>query len=454
MSYNEVHKARDVFTPNRPARLAFVDRASIEDRLVDALDTPGKQVIVYGPSGSGKTTLLTNKLWQMYPNHVTTRCTTDTSFDAVMLSAFDQLDRFYTSEATSSSSSKITFGLQSAYSALKASFGSDKEQRSSETARRVVPVQLSPQRLAEFMGAAQCCWVVEDFHKVKEPDRVKFSQILKVFVDSADLYPEVKVIAIGAVDTARQVIQYDPEMKHRVSELYVPLMSVHEISTVVEKGASLLNLDVSEHTRTEIATYSSGIAAVCHQICLNICFAMNVRETSATTIRVGPTEVAGAVNRYLEDSSDTLKAAFDKALKRERVRKYDNCRFILSALSSADHEGLTRGELTQRIQVEAPGYPASNLSRYLNELQLDDRSRLVRYDSNSGRYSFSDPLYRAYAQCLFGIDPISKDESGSDQLAGPLNELHGTIERLVSSWIRTRKSEDLRQLTLPWEDEE
>jgi hypothetical protein len=42
---------------------------------------------------------------------------------------------------------------------------------------------------------------------------------MKVFTDVAADYPAVKIFAIGAVDTARQVIQYDPEMRIRVADI-------------------------------------------------------------------------------------------------------------------------------------------------------------------------------------------------------------------------------------------
>ena len=49
---------RDVFTPTKPAILTFVEGEYLNAQLVDALRTPGKQLVVYGHSGSGKTTLL------------------------------------------------------------------------------------------------------------------------------------------------------------------------------------------------------------------------------------------------------------------------------------------------------------------------------------------------------------------------------------------------------------
>lgn len=36
-------------------------------------------------------------------------------------------------------------------------------------------------------------------------------------------YPEVKLIAIGALGTARQVVEYDKEMNNRVTEVFCSL---------------------------------------------------------------------------------------------------------------------------------------------------------------------------------------------------------------------------------------
>lgn len=57
----EVYSVHAVFTPTTQVRVNFVQRSSVNDRLVDALMTPGKQLVVYGESGSGKSTLLLKK---------------------------------------------------------------------------------------------------------------------------------------------------------------------------------------------------------------------------------------------------------------------------------------------------------------------------------------------------------------------------------------------------------
>ncbi|PZS21874.1 MAG: hypothetical protein DLM60_05430 [Pseudonocardiales bacterium] len=103
----------EVFTPTTQARVNFVERDTVNDRLVDALRTPGEQIVMYGDSGSGKSTLPQRKLEQLYESHITTRCSAASTFTSILLDTFDQLDTHYvesrsvgTSEAKKSKSAR------------------------------------------------------------------------------------------------------------------------------------------------------------------------------------------------------------------------------------------------------------------------------------------------------------------------------------------------------------
>ena len=216
-SYN-VH---DVFTPSTQARLNFVDRTSADPQLMDAICTAGKQLIVYGESGCGKSSLLMNKLRDAYHAYIITRCSKAMTYEQLLLDAFDQLNPFYTQGRNTKSSRKISPTLQAAFIKVSASLSRDED----ELQNRALPLQLTAQRLAEFLGAQSMCWVVEDFHKMPSDEKIPFAQSLKIFSDVSTEYPDVMVIAVGATDTAREVVEYDPEMSNRVSELYVPPMT-------------------------------------------------------------------------------------------------------------------------------------------------------------------------------------------------------------------------------------
>src|ERR1700733_604972 len=182
----------DVFTPSTQARVSFIDRDSVNSQLMDAICTSGKQLIVYGESGCGKSTLLTNKLRDIYSTYITTRCSKAMTYQQLLLDAFDQLDPFYTKGRTAKSGRNISPALQAAFVNLSASLSRTEE----ELQNRALPLQLTAQRLAEFLGAQSMCWVVEDFHKMPPGEKAPFAQTLKIFSDTSTEYPDVKVIAI------------------------------------------------------------------------------------------------------------------------------------------------------------------------------------------------------------------------------------------------------------------
>ena len=52
--------AKDVFTPSSSATLTYIKRKAIDSQIDRALETTGKQLVIYGHSGSGKSTLVKN----------------------------------------------------------------------------------------------------------------------------------------------------------------------------------------------------------------------------------------------------------------------------------------------------------------------------------------------------------------------------------------------------------
>jgi len=398
------HPVRDVFTPTTPARLTFVERESINDKLVNALRTPGKQVVVYGHSGSGKTTLLSNKLTQLYENNVNTRCMRGLTFEQLVLDAFDQLSPYYLAEESSGSRDSASAQVGAEYWGIKGQISVGAESSRNLKHQRALPPQLTPQALARFLGGAKCCWVLEDFHKVDESAKIQVSQMMKVFMDMADSHKDVKIIAIGAVDTARQVVQYDAEMRNRVAEIHVPLMTDEEILEIIKKGERLLNVVVAGKIKTGIVHYSNGLASVCHHICLNACVAAGIEQTAEIPLQLGDDHLKAGLALYLEEASDTLKYAFDRAFKRKKSGKFDNCRIILRALSKCSQDGATHAEIMNAIGIAK--YPSGNLTLYLRELQSEARGSIIRHDSVSGKFSFADPIYRAFCLAYFEKHPV------------------------------------------------
>jgi energy-coupling factor transporter ATP-binding protein EcfA2 len=427
---------REVFTPSAPAKACFIERDSINRRLVNALQTAGKQLVIYGHSGSGKTTILQNKLFQLYENHITTRCMAGMTFEQVLLDAFDQLAPYYIAESSHSSKSNISASIQATYLGIKSTIGSHLESMTAEKFERFLPPQLTAQNLSKFIGESKCCWVLEDFHKVNENEKERLSQVMKVFMDQAAEYPDLKIIAIGAVDTARQVVDYDPEMKNRVSEILVPLMTDLELQQILDKGQSLLNINFDSALADSVVKYSSGVASTCHAIALSCCEVENIDDTQSATYYIDKGILEKALRLYIEDSADTLKSAFDRAFSSLKKTKFDNYKIITEALTHFDQEGAEKSDILSQIENNHRGYPATNLGYCLGELQTRARGNLLRFDSESRKYSFSDPVFRAYALALFkDYDFTKPEEQLTLHLAGPdviMKSLSNEIIKVLS----------------------
>lgn len=398
----DIFQVQEIFTPTSPAKINFIERNSINTRLVRAMRTPGTQIIVYGQSGSGKTTIQENKLYQIYENHIKTSCMKGMSFESVLLDGFDQLAAYYLSETTDALSTSIEANIKSSYGLIDFQIKSSSTKVTGSKSVRILPPQLTAQNLTRFMGAAGYCWVLDDFHKIQEEDKEELSQLLKVFMDMSNEYKELKIICVGAVNTARQVVQYDPEMKNRVAEIKVPLMSEEEINQITSKGFKLLNISIDQEViLKDIFHYSNGLASICHKLCLLICECLEVEGTIETSSaqnsgeKVSLEHLAYAIQEYLDDASDTIKHSFDRAFA------IDSSPIVLEALSECGEDGECIDGITEVIRSFGENIKKNDIVHVFRRLECETGESLIRFDADTSMYSFTTPFIMTFARSLF-----------------------------------------------------
>lgn len=424
------YSVQDVFTPSSPARANFVERHKINRRIVRALTTRGKQVVIYGHSGSGKTTLLENKLLQVYERHIKTNCMKGMSFDSVLLDAFDQLESFYIDEKVVTGKLSIDAGVKANFQIIKTHLTAKTEDSNQSKSKRIIPPQLTGSNLAKMIGEAKYCWVLEDFHKIEGEEKKKLSQLMKVFMDLSDVYPELKIVAVGAVNTARQVIQYDSEMRRRLTEIHVPLMTNDEIGEIVNNGCKMLNVQISDDLIKDISHHSNGVASICHQLCALMCEELDIFTTISMfdDISFDYSNVTYAISEYLELESDTIKRAFDNALK---LKDSDD---VIYALSAVEQTGAKLDQIHATLLSRELRYTEKQISSILEKLLLEKYGELVKYDEDSHKFSFSDPFYRTFSLAYFKY----KDEENTrknltqSEIQDIINSAFGVMRRELS----------------------
>ncbi|MBT1712358.1 ATP-binding protein [Fulvivirgaceae bacterium PWU5] len=393
-------KLHEVFTPSQPAFSNYVERGVVNTQLLRALKTPGKQLIIYGHTGAGKTTTLANVLKAENLRAIITRCVKGMTLNGIIIDAFSQLEVYFQTAIENTDGGKAGASLGAGYFGIKASFNLENSDSAKSTSKRAVDLPITPQTLAKYIGEASCFWVIEDFHKIDENEKAQMAQIMKVFMDSSVEYPGVKIIAIGAVNTAREVVQYDPEMKNRVSEIYVPLMSQSQLRQIITEGSKLLKITFDPDVIDKIATYSSGLAAVTHQLALLMCEIEGIQETQKQSKFITKETLDAAIEDYINEHSDTLKSTYDSATRVKNLRKYESPKDVLNAILTCPKEHVTYQDVLAAIKKVHPEYKGNNLRKYIEELTTTERGEILRYDKDSYTYHFSNPFLRAYAQFI------------------------------------------------------
>jgi len=406
MKKKKKYELNEVFTPIQPALHTFVERRNVIKRLNRAFATPGKQIVIYGFSGAGKTTLLANKTRTSRIKSITTRCVTGMTLDDLVRDAFNQLEVYYVTTSEENVSGKIGGTLSASYFGIKASISAENSDSGKNSSKRAVDLAITPQTLAKFIGKSGNCWIIEDFHKIDQSEKILMAQIMKVFMDSSVDYPNLRIVAIGAVNSAREVIQFDPEMKTRISEIEVPLMTNEDLRDILLLGQRLLNIKFPESVLDKIVAYSSGLAGVTHQLASLVCEENGVYKThlSVRSFDIKQSTFDLALDEYLTENSDTYKAIFEVATRIIHNRKSENPVDILKAIILSQKEAVTVSEVVENIKIGDPYYRGNNLRKYLDELTLSHRSEVLRYNKDSMTYYFSNPFIKAYFQCVLRSD--------------------------------------------------
>ena len=140
-----------------------------------------------------------------------------------------------------------------------------------------------------------------------------------------------------------------------------------------------------------------GMPSTCHQLALSTCLERGVVSTQKVRLAFTWRDLDPAVRRWIDDSSDTIKAKLFRALGRRVIGKYDNCRIILGTIASGPLTGMTFDEIRAKIRSDIRDYPEKNLRRYLRELTKDERGQLLRA-AGDGKWRFTSAIYHSIVQ--------------------------------------------------------
>lgn len=397
------YKAEQLFTPSTAASVNYIKRENVDLLLYKEMSTPGKQLVVFGHSGSGKTSSVRNMLDKHKYKYIRTHCESATTFEQLILNAFDELGGFVASEVSHTNSTTIKGELAAEYRSIRSCIAKEQTSEDKISYSRVVPPQLTPQKLARFMGESRIVWLIEDFHKVNQEEKRRIADIVKIFVDNANDYPSSKIICIGACESAHELIQLDSNLSTRVSEISVPLLHDDEIEQIVRNGFRLLNVIPCNSLVEKLVYYSDRLGSAAHQMCLDICLDKRIEKTSCRRRDLEDSSFQAAIDGFINRRSDTLKTIYEAATK-DQLGWY-----ILKTFSFKESGRLSLSDITTTVNKNKSGmrFPENNVQAKLQEL-IEPPFSIIYYNRNAEKYALSTPFWHRFLRLQFNIEAAKK----------------------------------------------
>ena len=402
-----IYELDDIFTPATAAIKNYVERSDIDNQLSSEMSTRGKQIIVFGDSGSGKTSSVLNLLKKNNYHFIRTHCESSTTFEELILNAFDQLNPFVKSETSNKQTATLTGEFALEYKKIKASIATGATTEENATYIRMLPVQLTPQKLAQFMGEGQIVWLIEDFHKVSAKEKARIADVLKIFVDNANDYRLSKIICIGACQSAHELIQLDPNLRTRVSEVSIPLLTNDEIKKIIINGFSFLNVEPPDSLVDKLVYYSDRLGASAHQMCMDICKKEKIFHTCRKKRRIEDQTFQYAVNEFIRRSEDTFKSIYEAAANNELGW------YILKSFSRNNNK-LSFDEILKSVNSESRNYDKEIIKENLNKL-TGPNFNIIHYNPNTEMYFLSSPFWHHFLKLQHRIEEAENDRKIKDE---------------------------------------
>ncbi|MCI1676067.1 MAG: AAA family ATPase [Ancrocorticia sp.] len=259
---------QDIFTPCCSARYGYIPRSHIQDPIREALLTPGRQLVLFGASGNGKSSLVAHSLAALNRKYVTTHCTGSCTFPTLLRSVLRELEN-----------SKVEPELEPTPKAAPKHHTTATNRDTTLPLRAASPAayaradDLTVQQIVEALEAMNTTWVIEDLHKVPHSVRGEIADSMKVFANRATHH--TCVIAIGAAESATEILPITHDMHNRTTQIHVPAFTRTELGAIIDHGGKMLNINLNA-IRKPILEAAAGDPSRVHEIALRCVLSIGI----------------------------------------------------------------------------------------------------------------------------------------------------------------------------------
>lgn len=329
----DVYQLEDVFKLSGVPDLTFVEPVEFS-RLLVALRTKGRGVVVEGPSGIGKTSAVAKALDRIEP---------DLDDKALRLSARKRDDREMVAELPTLSSAGVV--------------------------------------------------VIDDFHRLDPDIRSVIADYLKVLADEERT--DTKIVVVGINQAGQSLLSFAPDLSGRIEVIKFGVNPDDRVQQLVGLGSKALNVEIP--VAADIVRAADGSFNIAQMLCHDACLAAEVTETAPefTTL---PASFELVRERVLDRLAVSFYKRAEVFAKGKKLRREGRAPYlqILRWLALSDEWTIDldremaknptlRGSVSQVVDK---GHLENHL--YKQSAMLAD---LLHYDPNSRVLAVEDPKF-------------------------------------------------------------
>lgn len=374
------------FTPSSPVatRDLFCGRRQQLQRIINAIDEPGKHIVLYGERGVGKTSLA--NLVEGGSGKLASKITCES--DELFRDLWDRVLH------------KIQIPLQKEDSFDE----SQNENLLWDSSFYDASGDIRPHTLVRGFSGIQVpvILIFDEFDRISDAQtRQDFSQILKVLSDNCQ---HITVMIVGIADNIHELIDAHPSVQRCTAQVPLPLMDRDELTEIVDKGFDSIGIDIDESLKHNMVFLSQGFPHYIHSLCkysaiTAVHIAQN-RKESAENIKCDVQLLVIAVDDAISDTFQTVKDIYRAAVMSKKPNNRYESVLLAAALAPVDEQySFRRVDLVKPLsKIEGKSIKPQSFSHHLKKLCDSERGFVLKKigSDHNTRYSFRDPMVKAY----------------------------------------------------------
>jgi Cdc6-like AAA superfamily ATPase len=364
---NKFVKIGEAFSPRAPIdrKTLFAGRL---DQLRDAVNTVtqrGQHAVVYGERGVGKTSLA-NIVLTVFGNQVNKPECGVINCDGTMN-----------------------------FSALWHAILREMHIADGKTLNNLAPEIVTPDDVRHVLqNISKTLIIIDELDRIRDKDLTV--QLADTIKNLSDHSVDTTIVLVGVADSVETLIAGHVSIERNLVQIRMPRMSRTELEELIDNGAKLSAIYVSDAAKSRIASLSQGLPHYAHLLCLHAF--QNAVTRDAQTVDVE--DVRAAITRALGQAQQSVISDYNRAVTSPRKENLYAQVLLACALAKPDNLGYfyagdVRGPMTNIMNSE---YIVAQFSQHLNAFCELERGPILERTGVKRKYRFRfvNPLMQPY----------------------------------------------------------